>query len=224
MKKSIFYFLGLAMVFSLASCKKDKGDAAATSSAGEVKTAAAAAEYKVNPAASLVTWEGYKPTGTHNGTVKVTEGKVAMKGGKIEAGSFTIDMNSINVIDLTGDEKAGLEGHLKGSDEKGADDFFNVSKFPTAKFAITKVAEVKNDPEANTMVYGNLTIKDQTHQIGFKAMVESVGNTVKVRTPKFNIDRTKWNVHYGSKSVFKNLGDKFINDEIGLTISLVANK
>lgn len=223
MKKPIFYFLALVMTLAMTSCKKDKGDAAATSTAGDVK-AATSIGFRVNPDASLVSWEGYKPTGTHNGTVKVSAGKLSMKDGKLEAGSFVIDMNSINVLDLTGDDKAGLEGHLKGSSEDDADHFFNVAKYPKATFEITKVAAVANDAEANTMVYGNLTMKDQTHQIGFKANVESAGNTVKVRTPKFNIDRTKWNVQYGSKSIFKDLGDRFINDEIGLTISLVANK
>ena len=47
---------------------------------------------------------------------------------------------------------------------------------------------------------------------------------VKITSETFAIDRTKWDVNYGSKSVFDNLGDKFINDDIELTVTVVANK
>ena len=40
----------------------------------------------------------------------------------------------------------------------------------------------------------------------------------------FTIDRSKWNVKYGSKSFFDNLGDKFINDDIELKIMVKAVK
>ena len=127
------------LTVSTVACKKDKGDAAETSDAGKIKKVEAAATYKVNTSASMVAWEGYKPTGTHNGTVKITDGKVDMKDGKLAAGEFTLDMTSINVLDLSGDDKAGLEAHLKGSKADNADDFFNVAKYPKATFKITKV-------------------------------------------------------------------------------------
>ena len=40
----------------------------------------------------------------------------------------------------------------------------------------------------------------------------------------FTIDRTKWDVNYGSKSVFDNLGDKWVSDDMEITVKLVANK
>jgi polyisoprenoid-binding protein YceI len=224
MKRPFFYLLALVLTVSVVSCKKDKGEAASTTEAGTVNKVESAATYKVNAAASKVMWEGYKPTGTHNGTINVTEGTVDIKDGKLAAGKFVMDMNSITSLDLTGDNKASLESHLKGMEDAKADDFFNVRQYPTSTFEITKVVDLAGDSEANSMVYGNLTIKDQTQQIGFKANVMMNGDAVEVSTPKFNIDRTKWNVKYGSKSIFDNLGDKFINDEIGLTIALSANK
>jgi hypothetical protein len=39
-----------------------------------------------------------------------------------------------------------------------------------------------------------------------------------------SIDRTQWNVVYGSKNIFKNLGDKFINDMVDLKIKVSAAK
>lgn len=224
MKRPFFYLLALVMTLSVMSCKKDKGESATTTAAGEASKVEAAASYKVNAGASKVLWEGYKPTGTHNGTVNISEGQVDVKDGKVVAGKLVLDMNSITVLDLEGDDKAYLESHLKGLEDKKADDFFNVNKYPTGTFEITKVVDLPNDADGNQQVYGNLTLKDQTQQVGFKAKVTMDGNSLTVLTPKFNIDRTKWNIKYGSKSIFDNLGDKFINDEIGLTITLAANK
>lgn len=225
MKNSILYALAFMLAVSVVACKKDKGEAAVTSEAGKVKKVEADATYKVNTDASKVLWEGYKPSGTHNGSINISEGTVQMKDGKLSAGEFVLDMNSITVLDLSGDDKAGLEGHLKGSKEENSDHFFNVAQYPTGTFKITKVVGLTSeDSDANYMVYGNLNIKDKTSQIGFKANVMASGNVVTVTTPKFQIDRTKWNVNYKSKSAFKNLGDKFINDEIGLSITLAANK
>jgi polyisoprenoid-binding protein YceI len=97
-----------------------------------------------------------------------------------------------------------------------------VKKYPTAKFEITKVTDLAGNPDANSLVYGNLTMKDQTKQVSFKANIATDGKMVKVSAPKFTIDRTQWKVTYGSKSIFDNLKDKFINDEIGLQIELAA--
>ena len=125
-----------------------------------------------------------------------------------------------NFEDLEGEKKANLEAHLKGTVEGQEGDFFNVNKYPTATFELTG-AEAMGD---HTMVKGNLTIKDQTNHIEFPANITMDADKVTIESKTFSIDRTKWNVNYGSKSVFDNLGDKFINDEIELTISLVAKK
>lgn len=74
------------------------------------------------------------------------------------------------------------------------------------------------------MINGNLTIKDKTNPIEFPATVSEQGNSVTIKSEPFMIDRTKWGVNYGSKSVFDNLGDKFIDDDMEITVSIVANK
>lgn len=224
MKKLFVLVFSAAMVLSFGACKKDKGESAKTNEAQEVSAVSGSATFQVNSGVSKIMWEGYKPTGTHNGTINISQGNIDVKDGKVVGGKFTIDMNSINVLDLQGEQKGYLEGHLKGSAEDNRDDFFNVSKYPTATFEITKVVDLKGNANANCMVYGNLTLKDQTQNIGVQANVNIVDNSLTVKTPKFNIDRTKWNVQYGSKSIFDNLGDKFINDEIGLQVDLMATK
>ena len=175
-----------------------------------------AVTYNVDTEASQIMWEGAKPTGTHNGTIRLSSGTVAVNNGTVEAGNFVIDMNSITDGDLTGEEKASLEAHLKGTAEGKEGDFFNVKEYPNATFEMTGIE--------NNMVKGNLTIKDKTNAVEFPATVTIEGDKMMLKSDTFEIDRTKWGVNYGSKSIFPNLGDKFINDEIKITVSLVANK
>ena len=175
-----------------------------------------AATYTVDTNASQITWEGAKPTGSHHGTIKLVSGTVSVNNGVVEAGNFVIDMNSINDEDLEGEQKANLEAHLKGTAEGKEGDFFNVNQYPTAKFEMTGIE--------NDMVKGNLTIKDKTNAVEFLAKVSVEGDKLMLKSEAFEIDRTKWDVNYGSKSIFQNLGNKFLNDEIKITVSLVANK
>ena len=209
------------MFLGYTSCKKTPGEKAEVSDAKEVAKAQGV-DYQVNIDNSLVSWEGAKPTGSHTGTLAVSAGSVSVKDGKVSAGNFTLDMNSINVTDLEGGKKAGLESHLKGMKDENADDFFNVRKFPTATFEITKVTNLLNDTDANHLIYGNLTLKGISKEIQFKAQVDVTDGMVKVATPQFTIDRTLWEIKYGSPSFFEGLQDKAINNEIALSISLSA--
>lgn len=175
-----------------------------------------ATEYTVDTAASQIMWEGSKPTGKHNGTIQLSSGTFYLNEGNVEAGEFVVDMNSITDEDLEGEEKANLEAHLKGTAEGKEGDFFNVKEYPTAKFEMTGLE--------NNIVKGNLTIKDKTNAIEFPATVTMEGDKMMLKSETFEIDRTKWGVNYGSKSIFPNLGDKFISDAVKITVSLVANK
>lgn len=217
LKLGMFVFL----IGALASCKNDKGAAATVGSAAET-AAAVGTDYAVDAAASKVMWEGSKPAGSHNGTVNVSTGTVAVNGGEVTGGNFTLDMTSISVLDLEGDQKAYLESHLKGAADDNADDFFNVNKYPTATFAITKVTKLENDPAGSHLVYGNLTMRDVTKEVGFKASVQATDGAIMVTSPKFTIDRTQWGIKYNSDQFFDNLKDKVIKDDISLQINLVA--
>ncbi|HLU51752.1 MAG TPA: YceI family protein, partial [Flavobacteriaceae bacterium] len=75
-----------------------------------------------------------------------------------------------------------------------------------------------------TYLQGNLTLKETTKNIEFPVNVSLEGDKLILQSEKFNIDRTQWGINYQSKSIFTNLGDKFINDEIGLQVSVEANK
>lgn len=221
MKKILLNLIALNLLMGFIACKGPKGEDATVTGEGEASPQIGVA-YAVNTDNSMVNWEGTKPTGTHTGTVSLEEGTVYVKENKITAGEFTLDMNSITVTDLEGEWKDKLESHLKGTNEKQVDDFFNVQKYPVAKFEITKVTDLAGDANSNAMVYGNLTMKDVTQQVGFKANIMINNDGVSVVTPAFVINRTEWNIKFRSPSLYENLQDKAISDEIGLSIRLNA--
>ena len=210
LKLSAFIFL-IGFVFS---CKAD-GEKAKTTAAGEVATAEGKT-YTVDGANSQVLWEGTKLTGSHTGTINVSEGSFTYTKGKLKSGSFTIDMNSITNTDMEDEGKGKLEGHLK------AGDFFDVEAFPTATFEITKATQLLNNEAANYIINGNLSMKDVTKQVSFQAQVDNTNGMINVSTAPFTINRTDWGIKYGSASFIDGLKDKAINDNIGLQIKLSA--
>ena len=164
----------------------------------------------VNTSQSQIVWKGYKVTGEHTGNIAVKDGKLSFDEGKLVGGSFDIDMTTITCTDLEGEWGQKLVGHLK------SDDFFGVEKYPTAKFIITKVSS-RGTPD-DYKVTGDLTIKGITKEIRFLANATENGATAEIK-----LDRTDFNVRYGSGSFFDNLGDKTIYDEFDLTVNLVLN-
>lgn len=209
----------IAGVTLLMSCKNNS-EATAANEAQPVAEASGKS-YNVAPSTSTVLWKATKPGGGHNGSFPVSAGNLTVEGGLVTSGTFTIDMANLTVDDLQGDEKASLEEHLKGTGADGKEDFFNVSKYPTATFALTKVTGLANDADGNALVYGNLTLLDVTKEVNFKANINIQDNNVTVTSPEFTINRTDWGLKYKSKS-FANLKDKFIDDEVKLQISLNA--
>lgn len=167
---------------------------------------------KVNTADSKILWTASKVTGQHNGSVAIKDGNLEMKDGLLTGGSFTMDLRSITVLDLEGKGKENLEGHLK------SDDFFGVEKFPTSQLVIT---DAKLTGSGVYNIKANLTIKGITHPIEFVANVKPEGAGVKA-TADIKVDRTMYDVRYGSGKFFDNLGDKAIFDEFNLAVSLVA--
>lgn len=190
------------------------GTSAFTSPVGPVKKAKATT-YKVDNQKSILNWEGKKVTGQHNGNVKLTEGTLTVDGNKPTGGTFAFDMNSITSLDLTdAGYNAKFIGHMK------SEDFFNTAKYPTSKFAITKVT-----PKGGNKfdITGNMTIKGISNVVTFPATVTVAGNTI-TANGKAVLDRTKYDIKYGSKSFFENIGDKAIYDDFTIEMKLVATK
>lgn len=214
MKKIFSTTLLIAVVFlQLTSCK-DKAKEATTTAAEEVEEAVNAESYSVNTDASTIIWKGFKPTGSHTGTIAIENGVLEIANGKIVGGTFLIDMNSIVVTDIPAEEEgnAKLTGHLKSAD------FFDVENHPSAGFTITGLGDV----DGKTMLSGNLSLKDAKNNVTFPVTVNNDNGTITLTSETFTIDRSKWNVKYGSKSFFDNLGDKFINDDMELQVTVKA--
>ena len=164
---------------------------------------------------SKVYWTGYKVTGQHTGTINIKNGSLEMDNGMLTGGQFDIDMSTIRVTDMEGEYAKKLEGHLS------SDDFFGVANYPTASFVITKVAS-RGTP-GDYKITGNLTIKEKTKEIKFMANMKEMGGGV-VATADIVVDRSDFDVRYGSGSFFDNLGDKTIYDEFELKVELKAGK
>ncbi len=216
--KSIIQFSTIILLISLmASCKSDSKTTTANDPA-KAATTAGAEVYKIAPG-TLMNWGGRKIGGGHVGTIKISGGEFQVVNNALAGGNFTIDMNSLVCTDL--DDKSGkgkLEGHLKSPD------FFDVAKYGTAKFEITKVVPIKNNPNVTHNIFGNLTLKDVTKNIGFTTKLAIAKGNLIAMVPNFKIDRTAFNVKYGSKKFFDNLKDKAINDEITLGIKQITAK
>ncbi|GAB3977405.1 YceI family protein [Spirosoma terrae] len=174
-----------------------------------------ATTYKVDTQKSILNWNGKKVTGEHSGTVKLSEGTLAVDGGKLTGGTFSFDMNSITCTDLTdAGYNAKFIGHMK------SEDFFNTAKFPTSTFKITKVTPKGGDAYDIT---GNMTIKGITNAVTFPATVKATAAGVEA-SGKATLDRTKYDIRYGSKSFFENIGDKAIYDDFVVEMKVVAGK
>lgn len=179
------------------------------------KPAKKATAYKVDTQKSIMNWNGKKVTGEHSGTVKLENGSLLVDGNKLSGGTFSFDMNSIVCTDLTdAGYNAKFIGHMK------SEDFFNTAKFPTSTFKVTKVTPKGGDAYDIT---GDMTIKGITNAVTFPATVKMAGNTVSA-DGKVTLDRTKYDIRYGSKSFFENIGDKAIYDDFTVEMKLVATK
>lgn len=155
---------------------------------------------------STVSWKAYKVTGSHYGTVELKSGALIFDNDQLTGGEFTVDMTSLIAADLEGESRQKLEGHLK------SDDFFSVAGNPTSTLIFTNVKSTgKNSYE----VTGDLTIKGITKPVTFDVSVYGSKATATMK-----VDRTHFDIRYGSGSFFDNLGDKTIYDEFDLVVDL----
>lgn len=169
--------------------------------------------YTMDASKSTFKWTGAKVTGTHWGYIKFTGGSITTDGTNVTGGSFNVDMNSMDVQDIPA-EKGGskLLGHLK------SDDFFGTEKFPTSTLTI-KSATAKGGGQFD--VKADLTIKGTTGEVMFPAAISMDGKTLSAKAA-FKVDRTKYNIKYGSGSFFENLGDKAISNDFDVEVDIAA--
>jgi polyisoprenoid-binding protein YceI len=175
---------------------------------------------QIDLVSSLVTWEGRKPLiegYKHEGRIFLTDGTVNFENGLVSTADITIDMNSITTLEgVEPESKAKVIGHLKSVD------FFDVEQFNTAQIKINNTTPTETPGIYN--VQANLTIKGVTNPITFPAQIYQIDNVAKAKAT-IEVDRTLWNITFGSGKFFKELGDNLIDDKftINLDLQTVAN-
>ena len=167
---------------------------------------------KLNAKVSSVEWIGKKVTGQHTGTISIMEGNFHVHEGKLESGNVTINMESISSSDLKGEWAQKLIGHLKSPD------FFNVANHKTSSLEIKKVKLVEGN---NYEVDGELTIKGITKAITFPTTIEIKDGKLAAYS-EISVDRTLYDIKYGSGKFFDDLGDKMIDDNFIIKFKIAA--
>lgn len=175
--------------------------------------------YQVDTNQSIIEWTGRNPTSIHFGSIKIAHGKVAVKDGII-TGSCDIDMNSITNQSLDGDEmQPVLIAHLK------SDDFFLTKLFPLAKFMILRSTPIKEPflTAPNHEINGTLELRGVKVKQNFMATVTKTPENNLAAEAHFDLDRTRWNIIYGSTRFFEHLGMHLVFDLISIQIRIVTS-
>lgn len=198
----------------LVSCGKDKP---LTSESNEISTTTEGNVYEIDTLNSRIEWKGFKvvksDNTSHFGTIQFESGDVTVKEGKLESGKFVADMGTLTSVDLKDDAEqlAKLNGHLTSGD------FFEVEKYPTASYEITKVTENTSGGDYNTLLDGNLTIKGITKPVQFNANVSVKDGEVSIATEPKDIMREEFGVKFQLP-----VANGLIKDEVNLQMMVKA--
>lgn len=162
---------------------------------------------KIEHSKSHIHWKGTKMRGVgkHEGEIELKSGYLIIENKQLVNGNFVIDMSTIGVTDIPEHEtvpRKNLNNHLKSAD------FFDVEKFPTSELQITNVKKISSD---SLLISGNLTLKDITKNVEFRANYKGESFTT-----RFTFDRFHWNISFEGSFANKTLVDK----DIELTIKL----
>lgn len=173
--------------------------------------------YQLDTGASVVGWSGRNQNSKHFGTLLLKNGHLIVQGRSL-TGELVVDMDAIENINLAGDElQQVLTAHLK------SDDFFFTKVFPTATFVIDQ-GEIADAPYmtcANSTLKGSLNLRGITKDLDFSATITPMEEGNLGLETHFDLDRTRWNVIYGSTRFFEHLGMHTVFDQISIELSLI---
>jgi len=207
--------LFITSVIALSGCsnnqamKEPEGSAVAGIQEGSAKMELNG-EYVLDTERSALRYHAEKIVGnSHNGNVGLKRGNMDFENNKFVNGEFIIDMTDIN----EDNNNEMFLNHIR------SEDFFDIEKYPESKLVLTSVEKTENPNEYQ--ITGDLTIKDKTNEIEFPAIINS-SDPLNIKA-EFEIDRTRWDVIYGSGSFFDDLGDKAIRNEIEYSLDLYFN-
>ncbi len=164
---------------------------------------------------SKLHWTGQNANGKHTGEISLRQGNLEVKNKQL-SGEFIIDMNSIKTLDLTQEQGASyLDAHLK------SDDFFLSKLFPEAKFTFNDVSleTIPYQTTKNCILGGELSIRGISKKQTIDGLIAKVDDKL-ILNARVEIDRTKWDIIYGSTRFFKFLGMHKVFDTIHIEMRL----
>ncbi len=168
---------------------------------------------------SRLEWTGRNLLNKHSGKIALKSGHLTFDKGTVTGGEIVIDMNAITCDDLQGNPLHDvLIHHLR------SDDFFDTDVHPEARIAICKALPTAGGTPGspNLQVQADLTLKGITAPVEFTASAGLDDQGRPAAQAAFAIDRTRWNVLYGSGRFFARLAGHLVNDLIDLQIRLVC--
>jgi polyisoprenoid-binding protein YceI len=174
-------------------------------------------EYQLDTGASIVGWSGRNQNNKHFGTLPLISGHLIVRGRSL-TGELVVDIDAMENVNLAGDElQPVLLAHLK------SDDFFFTRLFPTATFSIDQgeIADTPYRTSTNSMLKGSLSLRGATKDLDFPATITVREDGYLGLEAHFDLDRTRWNIIYGSSRFFEHLGMHTVFDQISIELRLV---
>jgi len=168
---------------------------------------------------SKISWEGKKTIikeWVDNGSISIQSGDITLVDNKINEGKIVIDMNSIRANKTgAGAGEDNLSKHLKSAD------FFGVDTFPTSQFKLVSLIPTEN--EYQYIAKGDIIIKNIRKEIEFPITIY-MENGLILMNAEIILDRTQFDVRFGSTNFFNDIGDKAIDNNFILKLELVTKK
>ena len=210
MRSSIINTTIIGLLLITGCSTKDKNSSKEVKVLSVIETKLNTGPYNVLEDSSQVLWECEWLGGAkHDGSVQLISGSIDISETSDVNGKFIVDLNSMKCFDLKNEfTNKKLIGHLK------SDDFFDVANYPNA---VLELVSGKNISGNEFKFNGNLTIKGRTHPVTFKGTVVE-NNSSYDADLKLIFDRSKYDVRYRSASLFSDLGDRIIADDVKLTV------
>ncbi|TDQ33137.1 YceI family protein [Zeaxanthinibacter enoshimensis] len=161
-----------------------------------------------DPESSVIAWKGTKMFGlkSHSGIIQLQQGYLVVKDNRPVSGTFTVDMETIEVTDIPDTDpipKRGLENHLKDPD------FFDVVRFFRAHL---EISSVQPSTGGHLSFSGLLTMRGITHPVEFHGLYAD--GQLKAL---LQFDRFRWDIAYQGSWANRSLIDR----EVELSVTLV---
>ncbi|HZV81014.1 MAG TPA: YceI family protein [Geobacteraceae bacterium] len=177
--------------------------------------------YRLDPTSSVLEWIGRNINNRHYGRIPFRGGEFVIAGGVLQRGEVTLEMSGISNLDLQDQTyRQMLVSHLKSAD------FFDVGRYPVATVTLKRWQPLPGATPGTPdyTVQGELTIKGVTRQLDFPATVAPQDDGSIKAQAAFDIDRTAWNIAYGSGKLFEKLGMHLVHDRIDIELFIVARR